>query len=53
MAFSFAHIFSAKTGMEIIDRFGYEANWYLMGGLGFLAIILMLWLRRALDKEKK
>ncbi len=48
MAFSFAHIFSAKSGMEIIDRFGFEANWYLMGGLGFLAVLLMFWLRRSL-----
>ena len=52
MAFSFAHIFSAKTGMEIIDRFGFDANWYLMGGLGLLAIMLMLWLRRELHMEK-
>ena len=48
MAFSFAHIFSAKTGMEIIDRFGYAANWYLMGSLGLLAVVLMLWLRNSL-----
>jgi len=48
MAFSFAHIFSAKTGMEVIARFGYAANWYLMGVLGMLAIILMLWLQRIL-----
>ncbi len=51
MAFSFAHIFSAKTGMEVIDRFGFDANWFLMGGLGFLAMLLMLWLRRALKTE--
>jgi len=49
MAFSLAHIFSAKTGMEVIDRFGYEANWYLMGGLGMLAALLMLWLRKTLS----
>lgn len=48
MAFSFAHIFSAKTGMEIIARFGFAANWYLMGGLGLLAVLLMLWLRKQL-----
>lgn len=35
MAFSFAHIFSAKTGMEVIARFGFEANWFLMGGWDF------------------
>ena len=51
MAFSLAHIFSAKTGMEMIDRFGYDANWYIMGGLGLLAILLMFWLRRALRDE--
>ncbi|NLP58637.1 MFS transporter [Lutibacter sp. B1] len=58
MAFSLAHIFSAKTGMEIIDRFGYTANWFLMGGFGFLAVILMFLLRKmlkeeSLEKEKK
>tara|TARA_R110001583_G_scaffold145096_1_gene297104 strand:+ start:40915 stop:42144 length:1230 start_codon:yes stop_codon:yes gene_type:complete len=51
MAFSFAHIFSAKTGMEVIDRFGFEANWYLMTGLGLLAFVLMLWLRRTLSLQ--
>jgi len=48
MAFSFSHIFSAKTGMEIIDRFGFAANWYFMGGLGLLAVILMFWLQQTL-----
>lgn len=53
MAFSFSHIFSAKTGMEVIDRFGFEANWYLMGSLAFLAVVLMLWLRRTLEAQKE
>ena len=53
MAFSCAHIFSAKTGMEIIDRFGFEANWFFMGSLGFLAVLLMFWLRKALLNEKR
>lgn len=50
MAFSFAHIFSAKTGMEIIDRFGYAANWYFMGGLGLIAVALMYWLQKILKE---
>ncbi|MFD0761232.1 MDR family MFS transporter [Lutibacter aestuarii] len=53
MAFSVAHIFSAKTGMEIIDRFGYITNWFVMGGLGFVAVILMIFLRDLLHKEKE
>ena len=52
MAFSCAHIFSAKTGMEVIARFGFMANWFLMGGLGLLAVLLMLWLRKILDSER-
>ena len=48
MAFSLAHIFSAKTGMEIIDAFGFNANWYLMGVLGFVAVLLMIWLQKSL-----
>ena len=53
MAFSFAHIFSAKTGMEMIDRFGFEFNWYLMGALGLLAFVLMLWLRSSLKVQEE
>ncbi len=51
MAFSLAHIFSAKTGMEVIARFGFEANWYLMGGLGIVAVILMVWLKQSLNVQ--
>lgn len=53
MAFSCAHIFSAKTGMEVIDRFGFFTNWFLMGGLGLLAVFLMIWLRKILDLERE
>jgi len=53
MAFSCAHIFSAKTGMEVISRFGFSINWFLIGGLGLLAIALMLWLRKILDVERE
>jgi predicted MFS family arabinose efflux permease len=52
MAFSCAHIFSAKTGMEVIARFGFFTNWFLMGGLGLLAVFLMIWLRKILDLER-
>ncbi|MDP3358933.1 MAG: MFS transporter [Lutibacter sp.] len=53
MAFSCAHIFSAKTGMEVIARFGFMANWFLMGGLGLLAVLLMIWLRKILESERE
>ena len=49
MAFSMSHIFSAKTGMEMIDRFGYAANWYLMVFLSLVAALLIFWLRKRLN----
>ncbi|WP_445725619.1 MDR family MFS transporter [Flavobacterium sp.] len=49
MAFSFAHIFSAKVGMEMIDQFGFAVNWYFMGSLGILAFGLMIWLKKSLN----
>ena len=52
MAFSWAHIFSAKTGMELIDRYGFDVNWFFMGGLGLIAVVLMLFLKQLLNKEK-
>lgn len=42
MSFSAAHILSAKTGMMIIDGFGYIFNWIFMASLCFIAIFLML-----------
>lgn len=51
MAFSLAHIFSAKTGMEVVDRFGFDANWYFMGFLCLIAMLLSFWLKRLLDRN--
>ena len=48
MAFAFATIFSAKIGMEVIDRFSFDTNWYLMGVLSLIAVILTLKLKRLL-----
>jgi len=50
MAFSLAHIFSAKTGMEVIDKFGFDINWYLMGFLSLIALLLTLRLKSMLKK---
>ena len=43
MTYSMAHILSAKTGMTIIDNFGYQANWFFMGTLGLISVFLGLW----------
>ena len=51
MTFSLAHIVSGKTGLEIISRWGYMANWIFMGSIGILAAIVLLWLQKLLLKE--
>lgn len=51
MSFSLAHIGSSKTGMEIIDRFGYQINWIFMGSIGAFAVICCIYLKKLLKEE--
>jgi predicted MFS family arabinose efflux permease len=51
MTYSMAHIFSAKSGMTIIDHFGYQANWLFMGTLGFISVLLGLWVYKLINKK--
>ena len=53
MSFSLAHIFSSKIGMEIIDNFGYQMNWFVMGTLGFLGMLSSIWVFRLIKQENK
>jgi len=53
MSYSFAHILSAKTGMEIIGNFGYQTNWIVMGTLGLIAVYLGYVVIKMIDKENK
>jgi predicted MFS family arabinose efflux permease len=51
MSYSFAHILSAKTGMEIIQRSGYETNWMFMTALGLIGSLLVFKLFKMVEKE--
>lgn len=51
MSFSLAHIMSSKTGMEMTSHFGYQMNWILMAGLGFVATLCCLWLMKMVREE--
>jgi predicted MFS family arabinose efflux permease len=51
MTFSLAHIVSSKTGMEIIARWGYNVNWFVMGGFGILTVIVLIALHRMVLRE--
>jgi predicted MFS family arabinose efflux permease len=53
MSYSVSHILSAKTGMGIIQKFGYNSNWIFMSGLGFVGVILAYWLYKMVKKESR
>ncbi len=52
MSFSLAHILSAKVGMTIIEKFGYQANWLFMGLLGLVGVLLGYWVLVLVRREK-
>lgn len=52
MSYSFAHMFSAKTEMEIIQKYGYDTNWIFITTLGLLAFFMVFWLNSIVKKEK-
>ena len=51
MSYSLAHISSAKIGMEIIEYYGYQANWLFMGLLGIVSIFLGIWVYKLTTSE--
>ncbi|MEN2399063.1 MFS transporter [Flavobacterium sp. MC2016-06] len=53
MSYSVAHILSTKSGMEIIELYGYRANWVFLSCLGFLGFILAYRLIFIVKKEKE
>ncbi len=46
VAFSLAHIFGAKIGLDVIDHYGYQVNWLLTGTYGTLGVLLSFWLKQ-------
>lgn len=53
MSFSLAHIISSKVGMEIIEYFGYQVNWFVMGILGLLGMLSGIWVFRLIKQENR
>jgi len=53
MSFSLAHILSGKTGFMIVDYFGYQANWFFMGFLGIIGMLLGVWTYKLVKKEPR
>ena len=52
IAFSFAHIFGHKTGMELVERVGFDNTWYIMTLLGGLCMFLLYLLKQFMKGKK-
>lgn len=53
MSFSLAHIISPKLGLDVIAKYGYQANFIMISFFGVLLVILSIWLQRVIEKENK
>ncbi len=53
IAFSFAHIFSHNSGMQLVDSLGFESTWNIVFGVAILCIIFLLILKFMVKKEKQ
>lgn len=51
MSYSTAHILSAEAGMDMIRLFNYQNNWFFMGTLGIIGVLLFFWTIKLVDKE--
>jgi predicted MFS family arabinose efflux permease len=51
IAFSFGHIIGPYLGMKMVDLYGYGVAWYVMTGVLVLASLLVIVLKKAVQKE--
>ena len=52
IAFSVAHIFGHNSGMQLIDRFGYDFTWNIAIAMMILCILLLYVLKRHMRLKK-
>lgn len=52
IAFSVAHIFGHNSGMQLIDRYGFDFTWNIAIALMILCILLLYVLRHRMSKQK-
>jgi p-aminobenzoyl-glutamate transporter AbgT len=53
MSYGFAHVFSAKTGLTIVDTYGFAVNWFFNFGLAVIAVLLSWYLYKIVGVKLK
>ncbi len=52
IAFAIAHILGHNTGMQFVDRFGFDFTWYATTGLMVICVFILLFLKRRMALKK-
>ncbi len=52
ISFSAAHIFGHNSGMQLIDKIGYDSTWVLITTVSALGVLCLILLMRILKKEQ-
>lgn len=52
IAFSAAHIFGHNSGMQMVDKIGFDNTWSLITAIGFVGVLCLWILNRVVKKEK-
>ncbi|MEP3837071.1 MAG: MFS transporter [Algibacter sp.] len=53
IAFSMAHIFGHKAGMQMVNDWGFDNTWYSLTAIGAFCVILLLFLKSHLNLKVK
>ena len=52
IAFSAAHIFGHNSGMQLVDKIGFNNTWSIITALGFIGVVCLWILMKVVKKEK-
>jgi predicted MFS family arabinose efflux permease len=52
VSFSVAHIFGHNSGMQMMESIGFELTWYILAGMGVIAMVIFWALKRSFSKEE-
>lgn len=52
ISFSAAHIFGHNSGMQLVDKIGFNNTWSIITALGFIGVICLWILMKVVKKEK-
>lgn len=53
ISFSIAHTFGHNVGLHVVSDYGFDTNWYVMTGLATISVILLVFLKKYLDRTKQ